>query len=99
MSHHGLPPGVTIESLLQEFYPREFDAFTGSSRRSGTPQDVLRVSRDNQTVRVCLDAWEHGHFRTWEEAMTACVCYLADQNNQLLKHAVMPEINPERTAQ
>jgi hypothetical protein len=97
MSHHGLPPGVSIESFLQEFYPREFNKPTGSGRRAGTPQDVLRISHDNTTVRACLDAWEHGYFRTWEEAMTACVCYLADQNNELIQSAVMPEI-AERTA-
>lgn len=69
-----------------------------SSTRFATPQDVIRIARDNLTVRTCLDAWERGHFATWEQAMTACVCYLADQNSRLLEHAVMPEINQERTA-
>lgn len=98
--HDALPEGVSIEDLLRDSYPREATYDIESRHRTSrprTPQDVLRISRDNPIVRACLDAWEHGHFRTWEETMTACVCYLADQNSQLIQRAVMPEINPERT--
>ena len=54
-----------------------------------TPGDVLRFARENQIVATVVRSWQEGDFRTWEEAMTAAVCYLAQQNEQLLKSATI----------
>lgn len=54
-----------------------------------TPADVMRIARDNTIVATVVRAWQEGDFRTWGEAMTAAVCYLARQNEQLLKTATM----------
>ena len=54
-----------------------------------TPADVMRIARDNTIVAAVVRAWQEGDFRTWEEAMTAAVCYLAQQNDQLLRSATM----------
>jgi hypothetical protein len=54
-----------------------------------TPADVMRIARDNAIVATVIRGWQEGDFRTWEEAMTAAVCYLAQQNDQLLKTATM----------
>lgn len=57
-------------------------------QRQPTPQDVMRYAENNPIVQTVLEAWKRGTFGTWEEAMTALVCYLADQNATLMRDAV-----------
>ena len=63
-----------------------------------TPADVMRIARDNAIIATVVRAWQEGDFRTWEEAMTAAVCYLARQNDQLLRSATIKmERSPPQT--
>src|SRR5438094_4273893 len=57
--------------------------------RQPTVQDVFLHARNDTIVQMVLEGWKHGYFRTWEEAMVACVCYLADDRAKLLRTATM----------
>lgn len=63
----------------------------GRNDRQPSPRDVIVLSRTDTIVLTVIRHWEEGTFTTWEEAMTALVCYLAESRAKLL--AQVTEMN------
>lgn len=59
--------------------------------RTPVPADVLRYALSDHIVALVIEHWKKGGFRSWEDAMTACVCYLAEERANLLRRLQISE--------
>lgn len=64
-------------------------SYRGHGQRSGLPtvKDLERLALKCPTVKMCLDAWRIGEL-SFEQALVAMACYLAESNERLLADAV-----------
>lgn len=82
VSYNGRPHQIT--PLVQPQKSQRPDWAT----RMPTVADVMKYKANDTIVASVVDAWTNGAFGTWEAAMVACVCYLAEDRKRLLDGAV-----------
>ncbi len=49
-----------------------------------TKQDIEKLSRENSIVRACCDAQRYNQGISWEQALTAMVVHLAENNAAIM---------------